>query len=70
MYSRDPSDKFDITKTSTMSSKEEFISGPHKWTVAWRKADKLNKQAMKDFREGRTMYDVPEYHVRKREPTR
>jgi hypothetical protein len=56
--------KFNIIKVAWAGEGgRRKVSGPHKWTVAWRQADKLNKQAMKDFKEGRIMYDVPIFEV-------
>ena len=57
---------YDVIRVSMYSPKRRHESGPHTWQVAWRKAAKLNDKARKDFREGRTMYDVPEYRVEKR----
>jgi len=56
--------KFNIVKVSwggEGSRRKE--SGPHSWPVAWRKADKLNREVSKDFKEGRYTYDIPLYEV-------
>ncbi len=55
--------RFNVVRVSW--GERRHVSGPHVWPVAWRKADKLNVQAREDFREGRVMYDVPEYVVEK-----
>lgn len=57
--------QYDVFRLS-MGGQKRYVSGPHSWPVAWRKAAKLNAQARKDFAEGRTMYDVPEYVAEKR----
>jgi hypothetical protein len=55
---------YDVLRVSMGQKRHE--SGPHVWTVAWRKAAALNKAARKAFAEGRIMYDVPEYIVEKK----
>lgn len=56
---------YNVTRISTMGATPERrrVSGPHTWRVAWRKAARLNEEARRDFAEGRTLYDVPEYVV-------
>jgi len=56
--------KYDVFRTSW--GEKRLVSGPHAWPVAWREAAKLNKQAREDFKEGRIMYDVPEYVIEAR----
>ena len=59
--------KYNVSRKS-MFGPERHVSGPHIWPIAWRKASKLNAQARKDFREGRTLYDVPEFVVKEVTP--
>jgi len=45
-------------------SGEKPLEGSHKWPIAWRLADRLNRKAREAFKTGRIMYDVPEFSVR------
>lgn len=65
-YGRAGGARYDVWRLSNYTPKRSLVSGPHSWPVAWRKAAALNKQAREAFREGRNMYDVPEYVAEKR----
>jgi hypothetical protein len=66
-YGRAAGAVYDVFRLSNYTPKRRLESGPHSWPVAWRKAAALNKAARKAFAEGRSMYEVPEYVVEKRE---
>jgi hypothetical protein len=42
------------------TTKDVYVSGPHKWEVAWRKAALLNREAVRKWkREGLSAHDAP-----------